>query len=68
MSLRSAGRRHDPAAPVVAKTLQSTYHRFNSRAQKYAPLTAEEQRKWEAYYAADQAELSGLLQSLRVVD
>ncbi len=55
-------------SPVVARALQSTYHRFNSKAQKYALLTTEEQRKWEAYYAADQAELSGLLQSLRVVD
>ncbi|MDQ3198136.1 MAG: sulfotransferase domain-containing protein [Verrucomicrobiota bacterium] len=55
-------------SPAVAKSLESVYHRFNSKAQKYAPLTAEEQHKWEDYYAADQAELSGLLQSLRVVD
>jgi hypothetical protein len=55
-------------SPVVAKTLQSAYHRLNSRAQKYEPLTPEARRKWEAYYAADQAELSQLLRSLQVVD
>ncbi len=54
-------------SPVVARTLQSVYHRFNSKAQKYAPLTPEERAQWEAYYAADQEELAGLLQNLRVV-
>lgn len=54
-------------SPVVAKTLQTVYHRLNSKAQKYQPLTAEERRKWEDYYAADQAELSQILSSLQVV-
>lgn len=55
-------------SPVVAKTLQDVYHRFNSKAQKYEPLTPEARRKWEAYYAADQAELSRQLQGLQVID
>ena len=55
-------------SPVVAKTLQDVYHRFNSKAQKYAPLTPEERRKWEAYYANDQAELARQLRGLRVVE
>ncbi len=55
-------------SPAVAKTLQSVYHRFNSKAQPYAPLTPEARRKWEAYYAEDQAELARMLQSLRVLD
>ncbi len=55
-------------SPVVAKTLQSVYHRFNSKAQKYEPLAPQERLKWETYYAADQEELSGLLQSLQVID
>ncbi len=38
-------------SPAVAKRLQDVYHRFNSKAQKYAPLTAEERAKWEDYYA-----------------
>ncbi len=54
-------------SPAVAKTLQDLYHRFNSKAQKYAPLTPEERRKWEDYYAADQAELARQLQSLDVI-
>ncbi len=54
-------------SPAVAKTLQNVYHRFNSKAQKYAPLTPEERRKWEDYYANDQAELGRQLQSLRVI-
>jgi len=54
-------------SPAIADTLQRVYHRFNSRAQKYAPLTATEKAKWEAYYAADQAELARLLQGVRVV-
>ncbi|MEO7724184.1 MAG: sulfotransferase domain-containing protein, partial [Chthoniobacterales bacterium] len=54
-------------SPAVAKRLQDVYHRFNSKAQKYAPLTAEERAKWEDYYADDQAELSRLLQDLEVI-
>ena len=55
-------------SPVVAKTLQSAYHRLNSRAQKYEQLAPEERRKWEEYYAADQEELSKLLVNLRVIE
>ena len=55
-------------SPVVAKTLQSVYHRFNSKAQKYEPLAPEARRKWEAYYAADQEELSQRLRDLQVID
>lgn len=55
-------------SPAVAKTLQEVYHRFNSKAQKYAPLTPEERRKWEDYYADDQAELRRQLQSLQVIE
>ena len=54
-------------SPVVAKTLQSAYHRLNSKARKYEPLTPEERLKWEAYYAADQEELARLLQGLQVI-
>jgi hypothetical protein len=54
-------------SPVVAKTLQSVYHRLNSKARKYEPLSAQERLKWENYYAADQKELSGLLQGLQVI-
>ena len=55
-------------SPVVAKTLQSAYHRLNSRAQKYEQLAPEERRKWEEYYAADQEELSKLLVNLQVIE
>jgi hypothetical protein len=55
-------------SPVVAKTLQSAYHRLNSRAQKYAQLAPEERRKWGDYYAADQEELSKLLVNLQVIE
>jgi hypothetical protein len=54
-------------SPVVAKALQGAYHRFNTKAQKYEPLSAEERRKWEDYYAADQLELAKQLQSLQVI-
>ena len=54
-------------SPVVAKTLQSAYHRLNSKARKYEPLTPEERLKWEAYYAADQGELAQQLQDLQVI-
>ncbi len=55
-------------SPAVAESLQRVYHRFNSRAQKYAPLTAAEKSHWEQYYAADQSELAGLLKNLRVIN
>ena len=55
-------------SPVVAKTLQSTYHRLNTKARKYEPLSPQERLKWEAYYAADQKELSELLQALQVIE
>jgi len=54
--------------PTVAKTLQAVYHLFNTKAHKYEPLAPEERLKWEAYYAADQKELSDWLQGLQVVD
>ena len=54
-------------SPAIAKSLESVYHRFNSKAQKYEPLPAEARAKWEAYYAADQAELAQQLQGLRVI-
>ena len=54
-------------SPTVARSLQDLYHRFNSKAQKYEPLAPEERAKWEAYYAADQEELSRQLQGLQVI-
>jgi len=54
-------------SPAVAKSLESVYHRFNSKAQKYEPLAPEKRAKWEAYYAADQEELAKLLQRLQVI-
>ena len=55
-------------SPAVAKMLQDAYHRLNTRAREYEPLAPEERLKWEAYYAADQEELSHLLRSLQVID
>ncbi len=55
-------------SPAVAKTLQSVYHRFNSKAQKYQALTPGDRAKWEAYYAADQAALARQLATLRVIN
>lgn len=55
-------------SPVVAKMLQSAYHRLNTKARKYEPLSAQERLKWEAYYELDQKELSDLLQGLQVID
>ncbi len=55
-------------SPAVARMLQSAYHRFNTKARKYEPLTREARLKWEAYYAADQKELSELLQALQVIE
>lgn len=54
-------------SPAVARTLQGVYHRLNSKARKYAPLSAEARARWEAYYAEDQAELARQLQELRVI-
>ena len=54
-------------SPVVAKTLQSAYHRLNSKARKYVPLTPEERLRWEASYAVDQEELARLLHGLQVI-
>jgi hypothetical protein len=55
-------------SPAVAKTLQSAYHRLNSKARKYEPLAAQERLKWESYYAADQEKLSKLLRNLQVIE
>lgn len=54
-------------SPAVAKTLQSVYHRLNSKARKYEPLSPEERNRWGSYYAADQKKLAELLQGLHVV-
>jgi hypothetical protein len=55
-------------SPAVARTLQSAYHRLNTKARKYEPLAPEERLKWESYYAADQEELSHLLRDLQVIE
>jgi hypothetical protein len=55
-------------SPVVARTLQSAYHRLNTKAHKYESLSPPERLTWEAYYAADQKELSQLLQALQVIE
>ena len=55
-------------SPAVAKMLQDAYHRLNTKAREYQPLAPGERLKWEAYYAADQEELSHLLRSLQVID
>jgi Sulfotransferase domain len=55
-------------SPAVAKTLQSAYHRLNSKAQKYEALSPQERRKWEAYYAADQEELHRQLQDIQILE
>ena len=55
-------------SPAIAKRLQDTYHRLNTKTRKYEPLAPEERLKWEAYYAADQEELCELLRSLQVID
>jgi len=54
-------------SPVVARSLESVYHRFNSKAQKYEPLRPEQRAKWEAYYAPDQGELRRMLDGLQVI-
>ena len=48
--------------------LQDTYHRLNTKARQYEPFAPKERVKWEAYYAADQEELSQLLRSPQVID
>ena len=55
-------------SPLVAKALQSAYHGINTKARKYEPLSPQKRLKWEAYYAADQKDLSDLLRALRVVE
>jgi hypothetical protein len=55
-------------SPAVARTLQSAYHRLNTKSRKYEPLAPEERLKWESYYAADQEELSHLLRDLQVIE
>jgi sulfotransferase family protein len=55
-------------SPAIAKILQDAYHLLNTKARKYEPLAAEERRKWGAFYAADQEELSGLLRNLQVIN
>jgi hypothetical protein len=55
-------------SPAVAKTLQSAYHQLNTKARKYEPLAPEERLKWEAYYAADQKDLSELLEDIQVIE
>jgi hypothetical protein len=55
-------------SPALAKMLQDSYHRLNTKAQKYEPLAPEERVKWEAYYAADQEDLSRLLRRVQVID
>jgi hypothetical protein len=54
-------------SPAVAKMLQSVYHQLNTTARKYEPLAPEERLKWEAYYAADQEELSHLLRNVQII-
>jgi hypothetical protein len=54
-------------SPAVAKRLQGAYHRLNTKARRYEPLTPEERVKWEAYYAAEQEEHSHILRGLRVI-
>jgi hypothetical protein len=55
-------------SPAIAKMLQDTYHLLNTKARKYEPLAPEERRKWEAYYVADQEELSRLLRNVQVIE
>jgi hypothetical protein len=55
-------------SPAVARTLQSAYHRLNTKSRKYEPLAPEEHLKWKSYYAADQEELSHLLRDLQVIE
>jgi len=54
-------------SPLVARTLESVYHRLNSKAQKYEPLSAEARQKWVEYYLSDQEELGQMLRHLEEV-
>jgi len=54
-------------SPAVANALTNVYHRLNSKAQKYEPLAPNDRAKWEAYYAADQEELTRQLRNLQVI-
>jgi hypothetical protein len=53
---------------AAAKMLQGAYHRLATKTREYEPLPPEKRLEWEAYYAADQKELSRQLQSLQVID
>jgi hypothetical protein len=55
-------------SPAIAKMLQDIYHRLNTKAREYEPPTPKERLKWEAYYAADQEELSRLLRNVHVIE
>src|SRR5262249_12252206 len=55
-------------SPAIAKMLQDTYHLLNTKARKYEPIAPEERLKWEAYYAADQEELSHRLRNVQIID
>jgi hypothetical protein len=54
--------------PAIAKMLQDAYHMLNTKTRKYEPLVPEERVKWEAYYAADQEELSRVLRNVQIID
>jgi hypothetical protein len=54
--------------PAIAKMLQDAYHMLNTKTRKYEPLAPEERVKWEAYYAADQEELSRVLRNVQIID
>jgi sulfotransferase family protein len=53
---------------TAAKMLQGAYHRLATKTREYEPLRPEKRLEWEAYYAADQKELSRQLQSLQVIE
>ena len=55
-------------SPAIARMLQDTYHLLNTKARKYEPLAPEGRLKWDAYYAADQEELSRLLRNVQIID
>jgi hypothetical protein len=54
-------------SPAISRMLHDTYQRLNTKDQNYEPLAPEERLKWEAYYAADQEELSRLLRNVQVI-
>jgi hypothetical protein len=55
-------------SPAISRMLHDTYQLLNTKAQKYEPLAPEKRLKWEAYYAADQEELSRFLRNLKVIE